>query len=164
MTLQIDEEAGEETPRTFGPDYRDIVAGVIVVAVAILFAYKAMDYGLGTARNMGAGYFPFVLSIIGGLLGVVVIAKAVLKPSPTDEQLDLRRLLLVSGAFLTFALTIDWAGLFATIVATTIVGSLAHRDSTIRESLIFGVVLAAGVCLLFVQLLGLAINVWPEFS
>lgn len=142
----------------------DIVAGLVVVISSLLFGYMAFDYGVGTPRQMGAGFFPLALSAIGGILGGVVLVKAIIAPRPADETVDMRRLLLVCAAFVVFAVTIEPGGLFLAIVATTVVGSLAHRESKFLESLVFGVVLAAFIWLIFIQLLGLPIDAWPDLT
>jgi phosphate/sulfate permease len=113
---------------------------------------------------MGAGFFPLTLSAVGGILGGVVLVKAIVAPRPTDETVDIRRFLLVCAAFVVFAVSIEPGGLVLAIVATTVVGSLAHRDSKFLESLAFGVLLAVFVWLVFIQLLGLPIHAWPDLN
>lgn len=139
----------------------DIVAGLVVILASGAFGYLALGYGVGTMRQMGAGFFPLLLSGLGALLGAAVVVKGVVAPEPLALVPDLRRFLLVSAAFVVFALGIEPAGLFLTIVATTVVGALAHRDAKLHESLLLGIGLAATVWLLFVVLLGLPIPLWP---
>ncbi len=144
--------------------WRDVIAGIVVIGSSLLFGSLAIGYGIGTSRNMGPGYFPLLLSLAGAVLGLILIIKACFGTFEKREPVDVRRLLFVCAAFLVFALSIQRGGLFLTIVATTVVGSLAHRDSRILESLIFALVLAAATCLVFIQLLGLSIPVWPELA
>jgi hypothetical protein len=154
-------EAADEECRT---NRNDVVAGLIVVISSLVFGAMAFDYGIGTPRQMGAGFFPLTLSAVGGILGGVVLVKAIVAPRPTDETVDIRRFLLVCAAFVVFAVSIEPGGLVLAIVATTVVGSLAHRDSKFLESLAFGVLLAVFVWLVFIQLLGLPIRAWPDLN
>lgn len=150
--------APRRRPRAAKPDF---VAGLVVVALSSLFGMIALGYGFGTPRQMGAGFFPLTLCAFGGLLGAALVVKSVLRPEPSFERPDLRRFLFVCAAFLVFGLGIEAAGLFVTLVATTLVASLAHRDARIAESLTLGVVLAVAVWVVFVLLLGLPIPLWP---
>ncbi|MFD2236573.1 tripartite tricarboxylate transporter TctB family protein [Aureimonas populi] len=142
-------------------DRPDLVAGLVVIALSFLFGVLALGYGFGTPRQMGAGFFPLTLCALGGLLGAALAAKSVLRPEPGFERPDLRRFLFVSAAFLVFGLGIEPAGLFVTLVATTLIASLAHRDAKVVESLALGAALAVAVWVVFVLLLGLPIPLWP---
>lgn len=161
MTIQDIKAAQAFAPRR-RPDYAGLVAGVVVILASVVFGVMALGYGIGSVRMMGAGFFPLLLSVIGALLGTVVVVKAVLLPEVRHgDEPDARRLLLVCAAFLVFALGIEPLGLLLTISITTFVASLAHRDAKIRDSVILGVVLALALWILFVVLLKLPIPVWP---
>lgn len=142
-------------------DWNNIIASLIVIAISLAFGYMAVGYGIGSTRQMGAGYFPLALSIIGGVLGVVVLIRTIIAPCPEEQPVDLRRILFVCAAFVVFALGIAPMGLFATIIATTVVGSFAHREARLHESVLLGAGLAVAIWLIFVVLLGLPMRVLP---
>ncbi|MGV6875980.1 tripartite tricarboxylate transporter TctB family protein [Pseudochelatococcus sp. B33] len=141
--------------------WNDIIASLVIIVVSLGFGYLAMGYGIGSARQMGAGYFPLLLSITGAILGGISLVVAVVAPSPTDETFDLRRFLFVCAAFVVFALAIRPAGLLLTIIITTLVASFAHRDAKFVESVALGIGVALAIWLIFVVLLGLPVRVWP---
>lgn len=142
-------------------DWNGIIASLVIITASLCFGYLALGYDVGSTRQMGAGYFPLLLAISGAVLGGIALVVAVVAPSPTHEAFDLRRFLFVSAAFVVFALAIQPAGLFLTIIVTTLVASFAHRDAKLVESLALGIGVAVAIWLIFVVLLGLPVRVWP---
>ncbi len=144
-----------------GVDRPDLVAGLAVIAGCAATAWISAGYGLGVPRRMGAGAFPFALSALGMILGAVIALRAVTAPEHAGETVRWRRLLFVCAAFLLFAAAIEPLGLLLTIPAVTVLGAKADPKARFGESFLLGVGLAAGVWVVFVQLLGLGIPVLP---
>lgn len=140
----------------------DLVAGGCVIALSAAFMLLAMNYGLGSARRMGPGYYPFVASLLGMVLGGVIVVQALLAPKDEETDFRWRPLIFVSAAFVLFGLLIERGGLLLTVVVTTIVGSMADREARVSESLFLGIGLALGIWAVFVLLLGLSIPVLPR--
>jgi hypothetical protein len=142
----------------------EVLAGMGVVALAAGFLWISRDYGMGTLRRMGAGFFPTVLGWTGIGLGALICLRAVLardlEPLPATR---LRRLTFVTAAFVTFGLAIDQLGLPLTVFVTSLIGSLADSETQRREAVLLALVLAAGISALFVGLLGLPLPVRPDF-
>lgn len=148
-----------ETPR--GLDITDLVVGLAVVAGCAATAWISAGYELGTPRRMGAGAFPFVLSLFGVAFGAAIAIRAAVAPDHTQARIRWRRLLFVCAAFLLFAATIEPMGLLLTIPAVTVLGAKADPQARLGESLLLGIGLAGGIWVVFVQLLGLGIPVFP---
>jgi len=55
---------------------RDFFAGLMFTIVGIAFAWGATTYSVGTGARMGPGYFPLMLGILLGVLGIIVIFTA----------------------------------------------------------------------------------------
>ena len=143
----------------------DLIAGGCVIALSAGFMALAVNYGLGSARRMGPGFYPFALSLLGMALGAMIVLRALIAPSEQEETgFRWRPLIFVAAAFVLFGLMIERGGLLATIVATTVVGSLADPESRLRESLPLGIGLALGIWAVFVALLGLSIPVLPRLN
>lgn len=143
----------------------DLIAGGCVIALSAGFMVLALDYGLGSARRMGPGYYPFALSLLGIALGGAIALRALIAPPETEEtDFRWRPLIFVAAAFVLFGLMIERGGLLVTVVATTVVGALADHESRISESLILGIGLALGIWAVFVTLLGLSIPVMPRLN
>lgn len=144
-----------------GVDVTDLVVGLAAVAGCAFTAWMSAGYELGTPRRMGAGAFPFVLSLLGLCFGAAIALHAVVAPEHLGAPVRWRRLVFVCAAFLLFAAAIEPLGLLLTIPAVTVLGARADPEARLGESLLLGLGLAAGIWVVFVQLLGLGIPVLP---
>ncbi len=89
---------------------RDFLAGSLFIAAGAIFFWISRDYGMGSGRRMGPGYFPTVLSVLLMLIGAGVL----LASFRSSEQ--------VSG----FA----WRG-FASVILGTVLFGVLIRDAGI---------------------------------
>lgn len=55
---------------------QDFLAGLLFLALGIGFGWAASRHALGSAANMGPGYVPLLLGLLLGLLGVLILFKA----------------------------------------------------------------------------------------
>ncbi|PQO23337.1 hypothetical protein C2I36_08325 [Rhodobacteraceae bacterium WD3A24] len=140
----------------------DLFAGLGVTALCSAFALVAYGYGLGGLARMGAGFFPFWFGVLGAVLGVVICIGAFRGQGEGEARIQWRSLLFVSASFVMFGLLIEPVGLVATVVVSTVLGARADQEARLGESALLGLGLAAGVWVVFVLLLGLAIPVLPE--
>lgn len=152
----------------FGVDHKhpinrvDLIVGLIVIAIGGAAAYAASGYGIGTARRMGAGFFPLALGLIAMGLGALMSATAVLRPGPgPDLRIDPRQFLFVTAAFFIFAIGIDPLGAPLTVCLATMIACFGDRRATLVEAVTLGLGLALAIWVIFVQMLGLALPVWP---
>lgn len=107
---------------------KDILAGIIFIGFAILFANVAlMTLKLGTATRMGPGYFPLVLSGILALIGLIVLIKGVIQSREIIGSVPWRGLLAIMATPIVFGLTIRGLGMVPSIGLTVIVASLASE-------------------------------------
>jgi putative tricarboxylic transport membrane protein len=51
---------------------KDILAGLLFIALALAFAYAGRDLPMGSSVRMGPGYFPLILSSVLGFFGIIV--------------------------------------------------------------------------------------------
>lgn len=133
-----------------------ILAGIGMIGLVI-----GLDYEFGSARRMGAGYFPVVLSSILLVLAFAEGAMAVLEPDGADaEPLDWRPLIAILCAVTCFAITIGLFGLIPAFAVVIGLSSLSERGYGWKPVLILAVVTCIGAWLLFTQLLGMALPLW----
>jgi hypothetical protein len=105
----------------------DLLTGLIFVGLGIMFVVVSGDYRLGTARQMGPGYFPTVLGILLAALGAVLSLKGQFGKAGTLESFSWRPLMVIVSAIVLFGLTVRGAGLIPAIVLLT-VASFAASD------------------------------------
>ena len=146
-------------------NHKDFCTGLLFMLFGAGFMWGALQYDLGTAARMGAGYFPLILGGILSLLGVGVFVRslAVSAPDSTIGRIAIGPMLMMFGAIAAFALLLRDAGMVVSILAIILISSLASRESRLKETLVSAVVLCAASVLLFVYALNLQIPVWPFF-
>jgi hypothetical protein len=162
--------------------HKNVLAGLMFVAIAILGLWISRDYPIGTALRMGTGYVPRLLC--WALLGLgVLIALQGLREGRTAGQsappaawdwrdasaaarrviLRLRGAVFVTASLVIFGLTIERLGLVISILLLTGVGAMAARGLRLLETFAAAAVLIALSWAIFIVGLGLTIPVWPEW-
>ena len=140
---------------------RDGLAGLVFVGLGLFALAVASDYPLGTARNMGPGYFPIMLGGVLVLLGLAIAGKALLRASEPIGAWALRPLVMVSAAVVAFALLVRPLGLAVATTVLVAVGSLGARDFSLLRVVVLSVALVALSGAIFIRALGLPFSLWP---
>ena len=144
---------------------KDFWSGVMFAVIGFAFAIivKVYEYPMGTASRMGAGYFPFVLGNIMGVIGLVVIAQALLTSGGPISKFAWRPLFWVLLAFVIFGLTAKFLGLVIAILLLVVISSYGGHEHKWKEAMISSVILAVASIGVFVYGLKLPFPIWPEF-
>jgi hypothetical protein len=139
---------------------QDVLGGLLLVVFGVLALFFGSTLEMGTARRMGPGFFPRILSCLVILLGVAISAMGVKTGGEGVTRIAWRPLTLVTAAVIAFWLLIDRAGLVAATAAVVIVGGLAGREAKLLEIGLLAVAMAIGTALLFVHALNLPLPLW----
>ncbi|SDD93018.1 Tripartite tricarboxylate transporter TctB family protein [Variovorax sp. CF079] len=153
---------------------KDFFAGLMFTIVGIAFAWGATTYSVGSGARMGPGYFPLMLGILLGILGIIVIFTALTIETVDGEpigKIAWRPLGYIIGSNLVFGILLGGLpsiglpamGLIAAIYALVLIAGLAGEHYSLKSSLILATILAVGSYLAFVVLLKLQFQVWPTF-
>jgi hypothetical protein len=146
---------------------RQLITGLLVISIGVAFGYGAWGYKMGTALQMGPGYFPFLLSVVLVGLGALAALQGFVKASSEDLQLvpwSSGLLLLSSVVF--FGVTIRGLGLVLTLPVTVFLAALSSKQTGVRGAL----VIAAGLTVLCVAMFTYGLDVpipllgrWVQF-
>ena len=134
-----------------------------VIGFAFAIVVKVYEYPMGTASRMGAGYFPFVLGIVMGVLGLLILAQALLTSGGPIGKFAWRPLIWVLAAFVIFGLTAKFLGLVIAILLLVVISSYGGHEHRWKEAIISSIILAASSIAVFVYGLKLPFPIWPEF-
>lgn len=136
---------------------RDVVGGVLVVAIGFGFFMVGRELETGTSFRMGPGYFPTILSFLMMGLGAVMAGLALRKPPEEGAlgQVPWRGIILVIGATVFFGLTLRGIGLAPAVLIVVLATAWASRYASLRASVPLALGLAAFCTFLFVRALGL---------
>ena len=131
---------------------RDFNAGLMFLGIGLFFGVYSMDYSLGTATRMGPGYFPLMLAVIMGVLGLIVLvmsfvpADAQEPPGPTDW----RGVGLILLSVLLFGLLLPFTGFLIAVLALVFLAAVASDESNMKETAL----LAIGLLIMGVGVFG----------
>jgi hypothetical protein len=97
---------------------KDLLAGLVFVAMGGALLLAAQQYEVGTARQMGAGYLPALMGVALVFLGGCSLFTALRNGTPDPiEHTSLEPLVLVVASVVAFAVLIDWAGFLVALFA-----------------------------------------------
>lgn len=154
---------------------KDFYAGVLFCALGTAFAVGAIDYQVGTAANMGAGYFPLLLGVLLAGLGLIITAGA-LRGTPNAEEdigpIAWKPLFVVIIANMVFGIClgglrygdtqiIPQLGLLIGVFLLVVIASLAEDHVQWPKVMMLAVALSVISYLTFIVLLSLRIPVFP---
>jgi hypothetical protein len=147
---------------------KDVLAGLMFMAVAVLGLYLSRNYPVGTALRMGTGYVPRLLCwVLLGLGAVVLLTglrEAPPRPTTRDEVYSVARpVIFVTAGLVIFGLTLETLGLVISIALLIAIGAVAARNLKPLETAIAAVVLIVLSWAIFIIGLGVTIPVWPEW-
>lgn len=155
---------------------KDFFSGLMFASVGAAFAIGALNYKIGSGARMGPGYFPLMLGILLGVMGLVVLVNSLsLRGNEGDTNpvgaIAWKQLGFIIGANLLFgvllggmpSMDVPALGLVLAIYALVIVASMAGTQFRFKGSLVLASVLAVGSYLVFILGLSLQFQVWPSF-
>lgn len=144
-------------------NHQDFVAGLLFAAIGIAVAGFAPRYAIGTAREMGPGYFPLLLGSLLTFFGIVVLVNAVRSSAIVTriKRPELRVIVLIFGSVALFGLLLNRMGLVVTVPCVVVLSSLASHEFSWKAAAVSSVVLGAFCIAVFHYALGLPLPVLP---
>lgn len=140
----------------------DLGSGLLLAAIGTGVSLQALDYGLGSLRNIGSGVFPMAAGVALAVLGLALAATS-LRQTPEPDCTPTRKrwlpALCVIGALLAWAWLTPRLGLVPGTTALVLIACFAAGRP--RPAMVLGLV--AILCLmgivLFIQALGLPLPI-----
>ena len=142
-----------------------IPPGLFFIALGSAALWVSRDYPLGDLNRMGPGYFPRMLSLGMIGLGAVIVARGLpglAGANGSGAQFD-RSFWLIPASMAVFGLSVEPLGLVAALALTIAVAGFAHRQARVKEVAISIVFLIALSALIFIVILKLPLQLWPDF-
>jgi hypothetical protein len=136
---------------------RDVVGGLVVMAIGAGFLLFGRDLPVGSSFRMGPGYFPLLLSWLLSALGAVMAGLAWRAPHREGAfgEVPWRGLVLILGATVVFGFGLHGFGLFPVLVAVVFAAAWASRYCSLTTSLPLALGIALFCSALFIWGLGL---------
>jgi len=138
---------------------QDLLAGLVLVGVALVALWAAGSLSQGRLGAVGPGMMPRATAVLVGAVGALVVLSAFVAPGPRLERWSVRGPFFVCLALVAFAVTIRWMGLMVAGPLVAVISSAASPETRIKEILVFGIAVTAFSIALFKYLLNLPIPV-----
>jgi hypothetical protein len=142
---------------------KDFWSGIMFIAFAAVGFCLGRNYAIGSAGEMGPGFFPVMLSLILAGLGLILVARAVMTGDHPIRSFTLWPLLWLVLGVIAFGFAITKLGLVICVLMTVGFAALAGRESGFVESIILASALAGLSLGIFHYALRLPLPLWPAF-
>ena len=137
----------------------DFWCGVLYLGVGTAAGWIAQGYKMGTSVRMGPGYFPTVLAVALGLVGLISLARSFTHDGEPIARFAWREIALIIGSVVVFGLTVRGAGLVPALIALVALSAVASPESRWKATAALAVACALGSALIFVKGLGLPLPI-----
>lgn len=145
-----------------GHDRSEVVVGILLLIVAGVLWYDAVNLSRAVAYGVGPGMMPKVVGIGLAVLGVLSILKGVKSTSEKAGGYDRQAVGIIVAGFLILTAIIGLGGGFLPAMTVLFAAtSYAFGRRAVVVDLVLGFVLALGVYLLFSKLLALSLPQGP---
>jgi hypothetical protein len=140
-------------------------SGVMFIVIGSAFAWKSLDYSMGTAARMGPGYFPHWLGVLMAILGVLILLGSLSKKAAATEidKFDFKIVAIITASVVVFAFILQPAGLVISMLVLVIISAMASHEFTWKVTIANAVFLAILCYLAFIVGLKLVFPIWPAF-
>jgi putative tricarboxylic transport membrane protein len=152
---------------------KNVLSGLMFIAIAVIGLWVSRDYPIGTALRMNTGYVPRLLCWVLMGLGAIVLMQGLRETDPQESLRErmsddnmfarLRPVAIVTLSLVAFALSLETLGLVLSILVLVVIASFATRELKAWETLAAAAGLSVLTWAIFIAGLGLPIPVWPEW-
>lgn len=136
---------------------KDFWTGVIFAAAGGAAVVLARGYPMGSTTKMGPAYFPTVLGGVLAAIGLIAIARSLVRAGTPIGRFAWKEVALVLAANVLFGALLRGAGLVVALIVLVMVSAYASARFLWGLSLALAVGLAVFSVLAFVKGLGLPI-------
>lgn len=128
----------------------DFAAGLIFVAVGLLYGMMSLRLSLGSALEMGPGYFPLVLCGLLVALGAAILINSLTGgPGESFGKVPWRALVMLPLAIVVFGVGLQYLGLLPSVFVSAFLASNASGGIPMMTRVAISVGLAIFCTLVF---------------
>jgi len=134
-------------------------------SIGVFFGVGSRHYSIGSSAHPGPGYFPLLLSIVIGILGLVIVVKALTLETRDGEPIGAiawKPLLAIVCSIVVFGVLLPRVGLGIAMLLLVGGSSLAGTTFKWADVIFASAVMTAFSWLAFIWGLGLPIPMWPS--
>jgi hypothetical protein len=144
---------------------KDFLAGGMFFCFGVAAMGLSLNLTIGSAAQMGPGYFPFALGAFLVVLGVVILLRGLRGAGGLPEwpALQFKPLATVLLSVVLFSLILRPLGLLLATALLVVLASRASHEFRWQEAVLNAAVLTVVVLAVFVFFLEFQLPIWPAF-
>lgn len=141
-------------------DSNDFAAGILFIAVGLVYGAFSLNLIIGSALNMGPGFFPLVLCGLLVLLGSAILAKSFFgSKNSSFGKLSWRAIVMLPLSIVIFGASLKYIGLLPAVFITALMASFSSGKTPLKMAVVISALIAVFATLIFVYGVGLPIPV-----
>ncbi len=144
---------------------KDLLAGLMFVAIGATFWIGAGNYQIGSAARMGPGWFPSVLGAIMTFLGVLIAALGLKNQSKWSATEGIgwtwRPVIILTAAVVLFGFSLPTLGMIVAIVLLCVISGVAAHDKEYKSLAMITVIMCIFCAAVFIWGLKLQMKLFP---
>jgi Tripartite tricarboxylate transporter TctB family len=144
---------------------KDLLAGLMFIAIGLVFFVGAYNYQMGTAARMGPGYFPRILGAIMVFLGLLVAGVGLKNQAKWAATAGIgwtwTPVVLVIAAVLLFGVVLPKLGMIAALVILIGLAGYAAHDKVYSQLAMIAILMCVFCAGVFVYGLKLQMKLFP---
>ncbi len=137
---------------------RNLVRGLVLMALALAFGLPSVHYSLGSLSHAGPGMFPFIVSCMLFVIGGITVLRARLV-APVPLNFNPRNIAIILTSLCGFALISHFVNMIAGIVFLVFCSGFAGTSYSVARNVKIAAVLIA-IAFAFQKLLGLSLPLY----
>lgn len=137
---------------------KDVLSGLLFLALAALFWWQSRDLAPGTAVRMGPGYFPLILCGVMGVLGLIVLVSGLRRPAAAPGEVAWQALAILTMSVLAFGFLLHPLGFLPTLFLVALLSAFASRKASPGQAVLLAAGIAAFCWAIFILGLGLPLS------
>ena len=137
---------------------RNLLKGLFLAVIALVFGLGAFRYPLGHLERAGAGFFPLMVSSLLLLLAVGMVVRSRFTQR-VPMHFNVKNILIIMGSLAGFALLSEFVNMIAGIVFMVFASAYAGTSYSVRRNLMVSAVLV-GIAFAFRAGLGLQLPLY----
>ncbi|MEO3388107.1 tripartite tricarboxylate transporter TctB family protein [Mesorhizobium sp. CAU 1741] len=139
---------------------QDAASGAVLTAIGSISLFVASGYFIGTARSMGPGYAPVMVSGLLVLVGIALLLRSRFVADVPVTGLRLRSTVMVLASIVVFGMTVEGLGSFLAVLLTLMCSAAGSARFRFTPLPILGAIVFSAACAgTFSVLLGLPMPV-----
>ena len=142
----------------------NVEAGAFFTLFGVVTAILSLEYKIGTAAEMGPGYFPLALGIVLTVIGLIILIAGLAPGGEDARNVPLKPIFLIAVSLLAFAVLVVNVGLVFAVPALVFISLLASEHFSIGRAAALSAGLLVFCYLVFVRLLGVPVPMIAEWA